>query len=101
MNTLSPPAPTIPAGDHAKLVARMKDIVGNDNVLTAAADLAVYECDGFTIEKNKPDVVVFPTTTEQVVGDRQGVQRARRAVPRPRGRAPAWPAGACPSAAAS
>jgi glycolate oxidase len=27
----------------------------------------VYECDGFTIEKNKPDVVVFPTSTEQVV----------------------------------
>ncbi len=27
----------------------------------------MYECDGFTIEKNKPDVVVFPTTTEQVV----------------------------------
>ena len=37
-------------------------------MLTAAADLAVYECDGFTIEKNKPDVVVFPTSTEQVVG---------------------------------
>src|SRR5262249_28276573 len=25
------------------------------------------ECDGYTIEKNRPDVVVFPTSTEQVV----------------------------------
>ncbi len=36
-------------------------------MLTAPSDLLVYECDGFTIEKNKPDVVVFPTSTEQVV----------------------------------
>src|SRR5206468_3135932 len=27
----------------------------------------VYECDGYTIEKNKPDVVVFPTAVQQVV----------------------------------
>jgi glycolate oxidase len=26
----------------------------------------VYECDGFTIEKNSPDVVVFPRNTEDV-----------------------------------
>ncbi|MFO0797057.1 MAG: FAD-linked oxidase C-terminal domain-containing protein [Gemmataceae bacterium] len=53
---------------QAQLVARMAAVVGADNVLTSAADLAVYECDGFTIEKNKPEVVVFPTTTEQIVG---------------------------------
>jgi glycolate oxidase len=46
---------------------RLREIVGADAILTAASDLLVYECDGFTIEKNKPDVVVFPTTTEQVV----------------------------------
>src|SRR6266581_223909 len=49
------------------LTERMRGIVGAANVLTAASDLLVYECDGFTIEKNKPDVVVFPTSTEQVV----------------------------------
>jgi glycolate oxidase len=48
------------------LIERMKAIVGPGNVLTARADLAVYECDGFTIDKNKPDVVVFPDSTEQV-----------------------------------
>ncbi len=53
---------------QAQLVARMAAVVGADNVLTSAADLAVYECDGFTIEKNKPEVVVFPTSTEQIVG---------------------------------
>src|SRR5437762_1003412 len=49
------------------LVNRLRAIVGRDALLTAPSDLLVYECDGFTIEKNTPDVVVFPTTTEQVV----------------------------------
>src|SRR5437588_8006679 len=49
------------------LVDRLRAIVGRDALLTAASDLLVYECDGYTIEKNKPDVVVFPTSTEQVV----------------------------------
>ncbi len=48
------------------LRSRLADIVGRENVLTQAADLAVYECDGFTIDKNVPDAVVFPTTTEHV-----------------------------------
>ncbi len=45
----------------------LRTIVGPDAVLTSPTDLLVYECDGFTMEKNKPDVVVFPTSTEQVV----------------------------------
>lgn len=53
---------------HAALIERMKTVVGPAGVLTAPSDLATYECDGFTIAKVKPDVVVFPTTTEQVVG---------------------------------
>ncbi|MCI0702696.1 MAG: FAD-binding protein, partial [Planctomycetia bacterium] len=61
-------ATAIPQAEHAALVARMKAIVGNDNVLTAAADMAAYECDGFTIAKTKPNVVVFPTSTEHIVG---------------------------------
>src|SRR4051812_14819213 len=61
-------ATPFPPDDHAKLVARMKAIVGNDNVLTATADLSVYECDGFTIAKTRPNVVVFPTSTEHIVG---------------------------------
>jgi glycolate oxidase len=49
------------------LIDRLRSIVGPDALLTSPSELLVYECDGFTIEKNKPDVVVFPTTTEQVV----------------------------------
>src|SRR5262249_4506575 len=49
------------------LLDRLRDLLGRDAILTAPSDLLVYECDGYTIEKNRPDVVVFPTTTEQVV----------------------------------
>src|SRR6478735_8800822 len=49
------------------LADRMRGIVGAGNVLSAPSDLLVYECDGFTIEKNKPDVVIFPNSTEQIV----------------------------------
>jgi glycolate oxidase len=49
------------------LIDRLRGIVGRDAVLSAASELLVYECDGYTIEKNRPDVVAFPTSTEQVV----------------------------------
>jgi glycolate oxidase len=49
------------------LLERLQSIAGSTNVLTSPSDLIVYECDGFTIEKNKPDFVVFPSSTEQVV----------------------------------
>jgi glycolate oxidase len=49
------------------LAERMRGIVGAGNVLSAPSDLLVYECDGFTIEKNKPDVVVFPKSTDEIV----------------------------------
>ncbi|HET6572185.1 MAG TPA: FAD-linked oxidase C-terminal domain-containing protein [Fimbriiglobus sp.] len=59
--------PRVDAAKVPRVIDRMRAVVGPDGVLTARADLAVYECDGFTVEKNKPDVVVFPTSTEQVV----------------------------------
>ena len=49
------------------LIDRLRPVVGPGGILTSPSELLVYECDGFTIEKNKPDVVVFPTSTEQVV----------------------------------
>ena len=49
-----------------QLVEPLRRIVGVDGVLSAHSDLVVYECDGFVIEKNCPDVVVFPKTTGQV-----------------------------------
>lgn len=49
------------------LTDRLANIVGPGNILTSASELVVYECDGYTIEKNRPDVVVFPSSTQQVV----------------------------------
>lgn len=46
---------------------RLRAIVGPQGLLTSPSDLMVYECDGFTIDKQQPDVVVFPTSTQQVV----------------------------------
>src|SRR5262245_49445601 len=49
------------------LVERLRTIVGPSGLITSPAELLVYECDGYTIEKSRPDVVVFPTSAEQVV----------------------------------
>src|SRR5438067_12522321 len=51
----------------ARLVDRLRSIVGPGALIHSPAELLVYECDGYTIEKNTPEVVVFPTSTEQVV----------------------------------
>jgi glycolate oxidase len=48
------------------IAARLRELVGSDNVLAARSEMLVYECDGFTIEKNSPDVVVFPRHTQDV-----------------------------------
>ena len=48
------------------IVGSLREIVGPENVLAARSDLLVYECDGFTIEKNSPDVVVFPRNTDDI-----------------------------------
>ncbi len=49
-----------------RLVDDLRRVVGPKSVLSAHSDLKVYECDGFVIEKNCPDVVVFPRTTREV-----------------------------------
>jgi glycolate oxidase len=51
----------------AELLRGFREIVGDDGLLHNADELLVYECDGYVVEKKTPDVVVFPTTTEQVV----------------------------------
>src|SRR4051812_30563820 len=61
---LAPAQP--PPGNPLALVDRLRKIVGTDGVLSARSEMLVYECDGFTIEKNSPDVVVFPRSTQHV-----------------------------------
>jgi len=47
---------------------RLAAIVGREGVLTASADLVVYECDGYTLERSRPELVVLPRTTDEVAG---------------------------------
>jgi len=49
------------------LVEELQAVLGADGVLTDPSDLVPYECDGFTIERRVPQVVVFPRSTEEVV----------------------------------
>ena len=60
------------------LAAELAAIVGDDGVVSRPSELAVYECDGWTIEKSAPDLLVLPRTTAQVSGvlralDRRGI----------------------------
>lgn len=48
------------------VVERLQAIVGSNGVVTAPEDLVVYECDGLASYRQKPTIVVLPTTTEQV-----------------------------------
>ncbi|MDX1963952.1 MAG: FAD-linked oxidase C-terminal domain-containing protein [Pirellulales bacterium] len=71
--TTSPQSPTssaargiIPSGGLAELCGRLRQIVGAEAVLSNRTELLVYECDGYVLEKNSPDIVVFPRSTAQV-----------------------------------
>ena len=48
------------------LLRSLRRCLGAQNVLSAPSELVVYECDAFTIEKSRPEAVVFPRSTEQV-----------------------------------
>ena len=63
MSVSIPAAPTF----GQDVLRRLREIVGADGLLSQREELLVYECDGYTIEKQVPDVVVFPTTTDQIV----------------------------------
>jgi glycolate oxidase len=49
-----------------KFISQLRKIVGKDSVLTSKEDLNAYSYDGTTTWAHLPDVVVLPTTTEQV-----------------------------------
>jgi len=49
------------------LLDRLRALLGPDAMISTPSELLVYECDGYTIEKARPDVVAFPTTRDQVV----------------------------------
>src|SRR5437867_8744976 len=65
------------------LIEELREIVGEENVLSESAELLVYECDGLPQHKHPPRAVVFPNSTEEtsevleVLSD-EGASFARR-----------------------
>jgi glycolate oxidase len=49
-----------------QIVDTLFSIVGKENVIHGEQELLVYECDAYTLEKNLPNVVVLPRTTDEV-----------------------------------
>ncbi|MCC2685811.1 MAG: FAD-binding oxidoreductase [Paenibacillaceae bacterium] len=50
----------------ALIVGRLEQMVGPRAVLHRYEDLVAYECDGYTIHKGVPSIVVFPKSTQEV-----------------------------------
>src|SRR3989449_7501847 len=48
------------------LLADLRGIVGADGVIDRPEALLVYECDGYTLERAAPEVVVLPRTPAEV-----------------------------------
>jgi glycolate oxidase len=48
------------------LVARLGAVVGADGVIDRPESLLVYECDGYTLERAVPEVVVLPRSPAEV-----------------------------------
>ncbi|HLW61320.1 MAG TPA: FAD-linked oxidase C-terminal domain-containing protein [bacterium] len=61
--------------DRRALVRSLQDVVGSEWVFTHPADLIAYEYDGCSFMSALPDLVVCPTSADQVVGI---VKTARR-----------------------
>jgi glycolate oxidase len=57
------------------LADELRSIIGADGVVARPSELKVYECDGWTVEKNTPDVLVMPRTTEQVSAILRALER--------------------------
>ena len=48
------------------IIKQFEAIAGKNNVIRRKEELLVYECDGLTSYRNRPDVVVLPRTTAEV-----------------------------------
>src|SRR3989337_2494756 len=60
------------------MLDEFREIVGSEGIISRQSELKVYECDGWTIEKSAPEVLLMPRSTAQVSAvlralDRQGV----------------------------
>lgn len=51
----------------AGLIRDIDRIMRGEGIVSSPSELRVYECDGWTIEKSVPQLLVMPRTTEQLV----------------------------------
>lgn len=53
-----------PVSTH--VLRQLEGVVGKANVIAQPDELIVYECDAYTLERNAPQAVVLPGSTEEV-----------------------------------
>lgn len=51
-----------------EFIARLREILPDDAILDKDAARRTYACDAYTVEKGHPDVVLLPSSTEEVAG---------------------------------
>ena len=51
----------------ANTIDRLRELVGPEGLVEKLTALSTYDCDGYTLEKSTPDVVVLPSSTEEMV----------------------------------
>src|SRR5208337_2548677 len=49
-----------------KFLDELREILGDSGIVSRATELKVYECDGWTVEKSVPDVLLLPRSTSQL-----------------------------------
>ena len=67
----------------ANKIDRLRELVGEDGVIDNATALSTYDCDGYTLEKSTPDIVVLPLNRGngrrcQIPASRENLLRAAR-----------------------
>ena len=50
----------------AHLLAELREVIGDDGMVLRATELKVFECDGWTLEKSAPEILLRPRTTAEV-----------------------------------
>lgn len=50
------------------VIRELENILGRNNIIVEEHRIVAYDCDAYVAEKFMPSAVVFPQTTEQVVG---------------------------------
>ncbi len=51
---------------NREILEELRSIVGSENVLESPEELLTYECDGLTLHRRAPDLVVLPASTDEV-----------------------------------